>query len=328
MERAERLTSSVFGFPNAPELPKGEQNPGFLDQRKALAWVNKNIASFGGDPNKVTIFGESAGGWSVKQLIALPPSPLSFRAAIMQSQASGVSGGASSWKTLGESLNCTGASTIACIRAQPPSAIKDVVEHKALLFDPIKDDITCSSNVTTAVTSNKAAKVPFIIGSNAEDGTAFAIIFGGGNVDTDGPEFKPMATSLTEVTFQCTSAAIANLAAKNNYPPVYRYFFNATFPQYFPFKNAGAFHGAEMRPVFGAYPKSQVDLNRLSGIMQTKWTDFAKDPTAPLAGWPTVKAGGKEPVMVFGNTDEKVVDASAIDGNCPSMAADIATQGL
>jgi carboxylesterase type B len=76
---------AVFGFPNSPDLPAGEGNPGFLDQRKALNWVSKNIATFGGDPAKVTIFGESAGGWSVKQLIALPPKPLPFRAAILQS---------------------------------------------------------------------------------------------------------------------------------------------------------------------------------------------------------------------------------------------------
>jgi len=56
--------TNVFGFSNSPEIPFGEQNSGFLDQRKALEWVQGNIARLGGDPAAVTIFGESAGGYS------------------------------------------------------------------------------------------------------------------------------------------------------------------------------------------------------------------------------------------------------------------------
>jgi hypothetical protein len=55
----------VFGFPSSPDIPIAERNLGFLDQRAALAWVQRNIAEFGGDPEKVTIFGESAGAASI-----------------------------------------------------------------------------------------------------------------------------------------------------------------------------------------------------------------------------------------------------------------------
>src|SRR5262249_27153046 len=67
----------VFGFLAHPELSKESDrnasgNYGILDQITALEWVKNNIAAFGGDPGRVTIFGESAGSWSVNLLMATP----------------------------------------------------------------------------------------------------------------------------------------------------------------------------------------------------------------------------------------------------------------
>lgn len=261
----------------------------------------------------------------MKQLIALPPSPLPFRAAIMQSEAAGLSGGPESWKALSTALNCTGTSTIACVRKAPASTIKSIIEKANLNFDPVKDDVTCSKNISLALTSGKAAKVPFIIGSNAQDGTVFAYLFG--QVPPGSPGFDAIGKSLTEVTFQCPAATIATVATTADFPPVYRYFFNATFPQYYPYSELGAFHSAEIEPIFGTFDPKKVELKRLSESMQEYWAGFAKNPRKALKDWPKIE-GASQMVKVFGATEDKVIDAALIDQACPALAGDIALGGL
>ncbi len=81
---------NVFGFMAHPELEKEDENGstgsyGTLDQVAALQWTHDNIAAFGGDPGQVTIFGESAGGWSICTLLATPLTKGLIHGAILES---------------------------------------------------------------------------------------------------------------------------------------------------------------------------------------------------------------------------------------------------
>ena len=74
----------LFGFLHAPELG-ASGNEALLDQVKALRWVRQEIAQFGGDPNNVTVFGQSAGGFDITQLMAMPSSQGTFDKAVPMS---------------------------------------------------------------------------------------------------------------------------------------------------------------------------------------------------------------------------------------------------
>jgi len=77
----------IFGFFSHPDLTResdrrGAADQAFLDQTAALQWVQKNIAAFGGDPKRVTVFGDSAGASSIGNLVASPLTKGAFQRAI------------------------------------------------------------------------------------------------------------------------------------------------------------------------------------------------------------------------------------------------------
>ncbi|PCJ47048.1 MAG: hypothetical protein COA99_01610 [Moraxellaceae bacterium] len=132
----------LFGFLSLPELTSestygGSGNYGFLDQQKALEWVNSQIAYFNGDPENITIAGESAGGLSVCMHMASPLSRELFDKAIVLSGPCGDNG----WEILSQAdadakgvviagqLGCSDVSTrLDCLRALSPSDIKQALD--------------------------------------------------------------------------------------------------------------------------------------------------------------------------------------------------------
>lgn len=176
----------VFGFSGSPELPVDQRNVGFLDQRLALDWVQRNIRAFGGDPKKVTLFGESAGAISTDLHVIMTPDNPPFRAAIMQSGSATLTWGESTgWALLVEGLGCKNTSSqLLCLRKKKASEIKDYIERNMLSFLPVIDNVTTAADLQERRLVGQIAKVPIMMGATSEEGRLFVAFVGGlGTVD-------------------------------------------------------------------------------------------------------------------------------------------------
>lgn len=263
--------TNIFGFSNSPEVPFGQQNSGFLDQRFALQWVHDNIKSFGGDPNAITLFGESAGGESVKQILASPPStPL--KAAIMESEQTGIVGnGLVNYGNVLAHFNCT---NIACLRQVPATDIKNYIETQSLGFPPVANDGTYLNDVRASITTGQFARVPILMGSNLNEARVFLAVAGvngngtqalayvfntyGFNSTAQGAILAAYAAAgytdtyeiadriLTDLIFTCTTGGLATYLAGSGFN-VHRYQYEPSFPTTSLFPNSGAYHSSEVR---------------------------------------------------------------------------------
>ncbi|KAL4787594.1 Alpha/Beta hydrolase protein [Aspergillus varians] len=183
---------AAFGFLDSEEVrASGNSNLGLLDQRVAMRWIKQNIEAFGGDPDKITIWGESAGAYSVgAHLVANNGDNEGlFRAAIMDSgSAVGPPLNGTDWyqpmyNRIVDKAGCSDSSdTLQCLREVPFDSLY-AVAYEGLEWFAVVDGAFIKEYPQISITQGRFAKVPILLGSNTDEGVSFGTTGVGTNED-------------------------------------------------------------------------------------------------------------------------------------------------
>ncbi|MYN26069.1 carboxylesterase/lipase family protein [Duganella levis] len=339
----------IFGFFAHPELSAespdhASGNQGILDQIAALRWVKANIARFGGDPQRVTIVGESAGGESVALLVASPLAKGLFQRAIAESGNDALPLDASeSQRFTRKAAEAEGAAVgkLADLRAQDTAAL----QKQAWMPRTFVDGHLLREDLTTLYRNHRQNDVPLLVGWNAEEGKDLAPeILGTGDFTaanhnglvakllgrTPSPavlaaypgatdvQAKASLNQLTNDWWGWRMAHWAGLQAQHGRAPAYVYFFaHRPAPPASPCGyGCGAGHGAEIQYVFDNLALDQRAWSpadrQLAERMAATWVNFARSGNPNGSGLPQWPAydGTNATVLRIGDENDALPDFS------------------
>ncbi|KAH8810141.1 Alpha/Beta hydrolase protein [Flagelloscypha sp. PMI_526] len=320
--------AGIFGYPNAAGLKDNEQNLGLLDQRLGLEWTRSNIANFGGDPNRITLWGHSAGAISAEYFdFAYPEDPI-VKGFIAGS-------GTAWWPTpnpdqtnftfVANHFGCTNLSPKAevdCLRKVHWQDIIAFITERdnagtepAITFKPKVDGLTRFANYTERLLAGKFTRFPTITGTTVDEATAGILPYN--------KTYGPNMTIADEATLSifCPVVLEAQIRYAAN-APTFRYLYGGNFSNISPQWWEGAYHASELPLIFGTsgdYRGASTPLElATSEKMQDYWLAFAKDPVngLPALGWNAYKPDGDAVLLGFENEASQPISEARLADPC------------
>ncbi|MEO6079582.1 MAG: carboxylesterase family protein [Steroidobacteraceae bacterium] len=326
----------VMGFLAHPELSAENRrlhgvaasgNYGLLDLVSSLQWIKKNIAAFGGDPNKVTIWGESAGAIAVSMLAVVPQAKGLFHGVISDS---GGSFGSTRTPTapgenvpplaIAEQAGVTlagklGVTTLDAMRAKPTGEVQAKARGIGNIGWPVLDGWVLPDDQYVLYSKGKYHDTPVLVGINSDEGASFSRtddpaqfqsdtrsrfsvhadqILKAYPPDAKGSIKQAARNVMREASFGWQSWVWAKLQSERRGSPVFVYYMDQRPPYAADSRNAdvaGVPHGAELPYVFQQLNLTKLPWTdadrRIADAMGTYWTNFAKTGNPNGAGLPS-----------------------------------------
>ena len=337
----------VLGFLHLSHLPDGKdypdtQNLGLLDQLKALKWVHENIAAFGGNPDSVTLMGESAGGGSVTNLSLIKGSHQYFKKVIALSGNPGLSTSTeAAIACTNELMDALGCKTVADLKKIDAQKLVGVAsELLPLRMAPERDGNLLPRNLWEAVANGAVKDITFLHGVNKDEMNFFLVGMGGPEpFNAWAADCKAKKLALMTDEEKALTESFCKDVKGESYEPYCKWFsqlmFNApcirlsesqtkaggkSFTYYFTVESAlpmlKSAHGMALAPLF-KHPEMDGDTGRafdetFSKTMRKMWVQFAKtgnpslsadiSPDGKAKEWPLYDLDNKR-VMVLDEFD-------------------------
>ncbi|PNS17870.1 hypothetical protein CAC42_44 [Sphaceloma murrayae] len=331
---------NIFGFPGAPGTTK---NIAFLDQRRAVEWVSKNAAAFGGDARKITISGQSSGSvavdyWSYRYVDdPLVAGYISHSGNAFSFPTNDLALAEKNWYNVTDQLGCgSSGDVVPCMRTKSMTEILAAVSRVRApptgsltrtqpAFQPTVDGeaVLTVEEYTSRLKSGHFSKKPYLFINNENEAGYYKVpAFAQGNIlpESDWQEFNGES-------FTCPNTFESFYRSGQDVPIwLARYFGDWDNIRLYP--TSGAYHGSDLQMIFGAsedvsgLPEVE-EQRRTKALMQRAWAAFADDPVNGLTtlGWPRYNRDSASVIELARNNSGVAHFATpqTFDAVCPSL---------